>query len=59
MGAYPPKGPRVHRQSMVNRAHMKGFLVLDYSARYTEKVNQLIIWVQSGQNTGKILIKVD
>ena len=79
-----PQGPRIHRQLMINRARMTGFLVLDYNARYMEAVDQLAIWVRSGQistrehildgmdhapgalemlyrgeNTGKLLIKVD
>ena len=79
-----PQGPRVHRQLMINRARMTGFLVLDYNARYMEAVDQLATWVRSGQistrehildgmdhapgalemlyrgeNTGKLLIKVD
>lgn len=79
-----PTGPRVHRQLMVSRAQMTGFLVLDYKDRYMEAVEQLSVWVHSGQinsqehilngmedapralqmlyrgeNTGKLLIKVD
>ena len=42
-------GPRVHRQLMVARARMQGFLVLDYKPRYGEAVAQLAGWVRSGQ----------
>lgn len=43
-----PVGPRVHRQLMVNRARMTGFLVLDYKDRYGEAVSQLSVWVRDG-----------
>ncbi|NQW02279.1 MAG: NADP-dependent oxidoreductase [Rhodospirillales bacterium] len=46
-----PVGPRVHRQLMVNRARMSGFLVLDYKARYAEAVAALANWVRSGEIT--------
>ncbi|MEO1491449.1 MAG: NADP-dependent oxidoreductase [Pseudomonadota bacterium] len=79
-----PVGPRVHRQLMVARARMQGFLVLDYKDRYGEAVSQLADWIREGtlthnehilegaeaapgaismlyqgQNTGKLLIRVD
>lgn len=44
-----PQGPRVHRQLMVARARMQGFLVLDYKARYGEAVTHLADWVRSGE----------
>lgn len=44
-----PLGPRVHRQLMVARARMQGFLVLDYKPRYGEAVSQLAEWVRSGE----------
>ncbi|MEM8791947.1 MAG: NADP-dependent oxidoreductase [Pseudomonadota bacterium] len=43
-----PQGPRVHRQLMVARARMQGFLVLDYKARYGEAVAKLADWVRAG-----------
>ena len=43
-----PVGPRVHRQLMVNRARMTGFLVLDYKQRYLEAIEPLANWVRSG-----------
>lgn len=44
-----PIGPRVHRQLLVARARMTGFLVLDYEDRYGEAVEQLGAWVGTGQ----------
>jgi len=44
-----PVGPRVHRQLMVSRARMTGFLVLDYKDRYAEAIEQLATWVRNGQ----------
>lgn len=43
-----PVGPRVHRQLMVARARMTGFLVLDYKKRYPEAVAQLAAWIDTG-----------
>lgn len=42
-----PQGPRVHRQLMVARARMQGFLVLDYKDRYGEAVAELAKWVRT------------
>lgn len=44
-----PMGPRVHRQLLVARATLKGFLVLDYKDRYAEAIAQLADWIRSGQ----------
>lgn len=44
-----PVGPRVHRQLIVARARMQGFLVLDYKARFAEAVAQLSEWVREGK----------
>ena len=44
-----PVGPRVHRQLMVARARMQGFLVLDYKPRYPEAIQQLATWVREGR----------
>ena len=44
-----PQGPRVHRQLLVARARMTGFLVLDYKARYAEAVAQLATWLRAGR----------
>ncbi len=43
-----PVGPRVHRQLLVARARMTGFLVLDYKERYGEAVERLAGWVRNG-----------
>jgi NADPH-dependent curcumin reductase CurA len=44
-----PQGPRVHRQLMIARARMQGFLVLDYKARYGEAIAALADWVRAGR----------
>tara|TARA_R110002110_G_scaffold85816_1_gene223268 strand:+ start:10002 stop:11015 length:1014 start_codon:yes stop_codon:yes gene_type:complete len=44
-----PVGPRVHRQLMVARARMQGFLILDYKARFPEAIAQLATWVREGK----------
>lgn len=44
-----PQGPRVHRQLMVARARMQGFLVLDYKARFGEAIAVLADWVREGK----------
>jgi NADPH-dependent curcumin reductase CurA len=44
-----PVGPRVHRQLMVARARMQGFLVLDYKERFGEAIRQLASWVREGK----------
>lgn len=43
-----PMGPRVHRQLLVARARMTGFLVHDYKDRIGEAVTQLSAWIDSG-----------
>ena len=44
-----PQGPRVHRQLLVARARMQGFLIFDYKDRYGEAVAQLADWVRDGR----------
>lgn len=44
-----PTGPRVHRQLLVARARMQGFLVLDYRDRYEEAIARLADWVRQGR----------
>lgn len=44
-----PLGPRVERHLLVKRARMQGFLVLDYSRRYGEAIEQLSRWVKDGR----------
>lgn len=43
-----PMGPRVHRQLLVARARMTGFLIHDYKARIGEAVARLSAWIDSG-----------
>ena len=44
-----PTGPRIHRQLLVARARMTGFLVHDFKDRFAEAVAQLIDWIGEGQ----------
>lgn len=44
-----PQGPRVHRQLMVARARMQGFLVLDYKSRFGEAITVLADWIRAGK----------
>ena len=48
-----PEGPRVHRQLLVARARMQGFLIFDYRDRYGEAVAQLAEWVREGRLTSE------
>ena len=43
-----PVGPRVHRQLLVARARMTGFLVHDYKGRFGEAISQLSAWIEAG-----------
>jgi len=43
-----PVGPRVHRQLLVARARMTGFLVHDYKDRFGEASSQLSAWIEAG-----------
>lgn len=44
-----PQGPRVHRQLLVARARMQGFIAFDYQARFPEALSQLAEWVREGK----------
>lgn len=44
-----PVGPRIHRQLLVARARMQGFLVLDYKPRFGEAIAILADWVRDGK----------
>lgn len=44
-----PIGPRVHRQLLVARARMQGFLIFDYKDRLGEARAALADWVRGGQ----------
>ncbi|MFH1925917.1 MAG: NADP-dependent oxidoreductase [Chloroflexota bacterium] len=43
-----PEGPRVERRLLVKRARMQGFIVLDYTERYTEALKELTQWLREG-----------
>jgi NADPH-dependent curcumin reductase CurA len=43
-----PQGPRVERHLLVKRARMQGFLILDYTPRYSEALQALSQWVKAG-----------
>ena len=43
-----PVGPRIHRQLLVARARMTGFLVHDYKDRFGEAISQLSAWIEAG-----------
>lgn len=44
-----PIGPRVHRQLLVARARMQGFLIFDYKDRFAEARSQLATWLREGR----------
>ena len=44
-----PVGPRMHRQILVARARVQGFLILDHQHRYPEAVAKLAEWVRDGR----------
>lgn len=44
-----PSGPRVHRQLLVARARMQGFLIFDYKDRIPEALADLAGWLRAGQ----------
>ncbi|WP_424969805.1 NADP-dependent oxidoreductase [Dinoroseobacter sp. S76] len=46
-----PMGPRVHRQLLVARARMQGFLIFDYKDRLAEARSALADWLRAGQLT--------
>lgn len=45
----PDVGPRPQPYLLVNRALMKGFIVTDYAARFSEGVIQLVQWLAAGK----------
>ena len=45
----PDVGPRVQPYLLVNSALMKGFIVTDYAARFSEGGRQLAQWLAAGQ----------
>ena len=44
-----PLGPRVHRQMLVARARMQGFLAFDYKDRFGDAQADLAGWIRDGQ----------
>jgi NADPH-dependent curcumin reductase CurA len=44
----PDVGARFHRQTLIARATIQGFLVSDYTARYGEARERLVSWYRSG-----------
>jgi NADPH-dependent curcumin reductase CurA len=44
----PDIGPRFHRQTLIARATIQGFLVSDYTARYQEARDRLVGWYRAG-----------
>ena len=44
-----PQGPRMHRQLLVERARIQGFLAFDHVDRYDEARAQLADWVRDGK----------
>lgn len=46
-----PTGPRVHRQLLVARARMQGFLIFDYKDRLHEARSALAGWLRDGKIT--------
>ena len=50
-----PPGPKNYMQLVIRRATMRGFLVLDYIARYPEGIADLQRWVEAGD----IVVKED
>jgi NADPH:quinone reductase len=42
-------GPRVQPYLLVNRATMKGFIIIDYAPRFAEGVMQMAQWLAAGQ----------
>jgi NADPH-dependent curcumin reductase len=46
-----PIGPRVHRQLLVTRSRMQGFLIFDYRERLAEARAALADWLRAGRIT--------
>ena len=47
------KGPANYLSLLVNRARMQGMVVTDYVARYPEAMQEMAVWIQSGQLKSK------
>jgi NADPH-dependent curcumin reductase CurA len=44
-----PQGPRNFMNLVIQRAHLEGFIVLDYAPRFAEAVKQLGAWLAEGK----------
>jgi hypothetical protein len=44
-----PQGPRNFMRLVIQRAHLEGFIVIDYASRFAEGVKQLAAWVAEGK----------
>jgi NADPH-dependent curcumin reductase CurA len=49
----PDIGQRFHRQTLIARATIQGFLVSDYTARYQEARDRLVSWYRAGELESK------
>lgn len=45
----PPRGPRVERQLLVNRARMQGFVIFDHPQYHERARKDLIRWIEEGR----------
>jgi NADPH-dependent curcumin reductase CurA len=45
----PIKGPSNYLSLLINRATMRGFIVFDFAARYSEAARDMAAWIASGQ----------
>lgn len=45
----PPRGPRVERQLLVNRARMEGFVIFDHPEHHERARQDLIRWIDEGR----------
>jgi len=45
----PPQGPRLERAILVARAKVQGLIIFDYADRFPQALDDLRIWVNSGQ----------
>jgi NADPH-dependent curcumin reductase CurA len=47
--ATPPPGPRNFSNLLIRRVNLRGFIVLDYMARYQEAAQQVLTWIMEGK----------
>ena len=48
------QGPKNYLSLLVNRASMKGMVVLDYAAQYSQAMQDIAQWMASGQLKSKV-----